>query len=369
MSVISYRREDSASEAGRICSAIHQEFGEDSVFLDTSSIQAGAKWPEEIQSALKAAETIIVVIGPEWLRVGSNEWGQRRIDQENDWVRQELSLALKENKSVVPVLVRGARMPPADALPECINTLPHRQKLDIRNDYWDHDIELLLVRLPRPSSKQQEANNSKLGPYLRNSPAGPAPLGEDKLRKEQQIAAFAFGIVFVVALLTLAILFPAPTPFQYMVFKVVLSLAAAGMAAMIPGFLTVTISGMLQAGGALAVFAVVYFFNPASLVVPPPDAVPEKMSIHAERYTNLRRLGERLLADYLLVKLHPDGSFDIIQSKTPGLNLVIPESVLFQIQGKWVVEESEITQNPNRVRFRFSKVAEFNGRVLLQVDF
>src|SRR5262245_56682882 len=69
---ISYRREDTASEAGRICSAIHQEFGEDSVFLDTSSIQAGAKWPEEIQSALKAAETIIVVIGPEWLRVGSN---------------------------------------------------------------------------------------------------------------------------------------------------------------------------------------------------------------------------------------------------------------------------------------------------------
>ena len=107
----------------------------------------------------------------------------------------------------------------------------------------------------------------------------------------------------------------------------------------------------------------------ASLVVPPSDAVPEKMSIHAERYTNIRRLGERLLADYLLVKLHPDGSFDIIQSKTPGINLVIPESVLFQIQGKWVVEEAEITQNPNRVKFRFSKIAEFNGRVLLQVDF
>ena len=180
---ISYRREDTASEAGRICSAIYREFGEDSVFMDTSSIQAGAKWPEEIQSALKAAETIIVVIGPEWLRVGSNEWGQRRIDQENDWVRQELSLALNENKSVIPVLVRGARMPPADALPECINTLPHRQKLDIRNDYWDHDIELLLVRLPRPPSKQQEANDSKLGPYPRNSPAGRTPLGEEKLRK------------------------------------------------------------------------------------------------------------------------------------------------------------------------------------------
>src|SRR2546426_787905 len=33
----------------------------------------------------------------------------------------------------------------------------------------------------------------------------------------------------------------------------------------------------------------------ASLVVPPPDAVPEKISIHAERCTNIRRLGEHLL--------------------------------------------------------------------------
>lgn len=106
-----------------------------------------------------------------------------------------------------------------------------------------------------------------------------------------------------------------------------------------------------------------------SPVGPLPDAVSERISLHAERYTNLRRLGERLLADYLLVQLHPDGSFDIIQSKTPGLNLVIPESILLKIQGKWIIEESEITQNPNRVKFRFSKIAEFNGRVLLQVDF
>jgi hypothetical protein len=73
-------------------------------------------------------------------------------------------------------------------------------------------------------------------------------------------------------------------------------------------------------------------------VVPPPDAVPEKISIHAERYTNIRRLGERLLTDYLLVKLHPDGSFDIIQSKTPGINLVIPELVLFKIQGSGLLK-------------------------------
>jgi hypothetical protein len=91
--------------------------------------------------------------------------------------------------------------------------------------------------------------------------------------------------------------------------------------------------------------------------------------INAERYTNIKRLGEHLFADYLLVKLYPGGNFDMIQSKTPGINLALPESVLLKIQGKWIVEESDIIQNPNRAKFRLSKIAEVNGRVLLQVDF
>lgn len=82
--------------------------------------------------------------------------------------------------------------------------------------------------------------------------------------------AFMFGLVFIVALLALAIAFPNPTPFQYQVFRIVLAIAIAGIAATIPGFLEVTLSTWLKAGGALGVFAVVYFFNPASLVATPP---------------------------------------------------------------------------------------------------
>lgn len=86
-------------------------------------------------------------------------------------------------------------------------------------------------------------------------------------KRMQQIAAFGFGVVFVSILLILAISFSNPTPFQYLVFKTVLSLAAAGIAAMIPGFLQVNIATWLRAGGALAVFVVVYFYNPAQLLV------------------------------------------------------------------------------------------------------
>ena len=82
----------------------------------------------------------------------------------------------------------------------------------------------------------------------------------------QQWSAFLFGIVFVIVLLTLAILFPNPTAFQYTIFRTVLSLAAAGVAAMIPGIISLSVSKWLRAGGALAVFAAVYLYNPAALV-------------------------------------------------------------------------------------------------------
>ena len=42
---------------------------------------------------------------------------------------------------------------------------------------------------------------------------------------------------------------------------------------MIPGFITVSVSTWLRAGGALAVFAVVYFYNPAALVTSAPSQI------------------------------------------------------------------------------------------------
>lgn len=85
-------------------------------------------------------------------------------------------------------------------------------------------------------------------------------------KQAQHWAAFVFGIVFVIVLLTLAIFFPNPTAFQYTIFRTVLALAAAGVAAMIPGFISLSISKWIRAGGALAVFVVVYFYSPAAMV-------------------------------------------------------------------------------------------------------
>ncbi len=91
-----------------------------------------------------------------------------------------------------------------------------------------------------------------------------AAIGQIKVPLWERIAIFAFGATFVTALPVRAVVFPEPTPFQYTVFRIVLALAAAGIAA----FKTI-----VRAGGALAVFVIVYFFSPAGLVVTPRHSV------------------------------------------------------------------------------------------------
>jgi len=81
------------------------------------------------------------------------------------------------------------------------------------------------------------------------------------------IFAGAFGVVFIVTLIVLAINFPRPTPFQYTVFRVILAIAVAGIAPFIPGLLQVEVGSYVKAGGAIAVFVIIYFFSPAKLVL------------------------------------------------------------------------------------------------------
>ena len=77
------------------------------------------------------------------------------------------------------------------------------------------------------------------------------------------ILAFAFGVIFTVLVLCVAIWMPNPSGFQYFIFRLVAALAAGGVVAVMPGFIELKLGKWLRAGGTLAVFAIVYFMNPA----------------------------------------------------------------------------------------------------------
>lgn len=89
------------------------------------------------------------------------------------------------------------------------------------------------------------------------------------LEARSKLLAFFFGLCFVAVLLALAIWFPNPTPFQYTVFRITLALAAAGVAGVIPGMIRLKIQPgtalLIHAGGALAVFVIVYLLAPAPI--------------------------------------------------------------------------------------------------------
>ncbi len=79
---ISYRRGDARAEAALVRDAILSAIGDGSVFMDVSSIRPGAQWAADIKQSLQDASTVVVIIGPHWLKAG--EWGLRRIDNESD---------------------------------------------------------------------------------------------------------------------------------------------------------------------------------------------------------------------------------------------------------------------------------------------
>ena len=88
--------------------------------------------------------------------------------------------------------------------------------------------------------------------------------------KTELRVAVTFGMIFLLINLLTAIFFPYPSPYQLLVFRTILALAAAGVGATIPGLLNLKLSSgkifTIRAAGALGLFATVYFINPPSLV-------------------------------------------------------------------------------------------------------
>jgi len=89
------------------------------------------------------------------------------------------------------------------------------------------------------------------------------------------VLAYIFGVIFIVLLLTIALFVPNPTEAQWYIFKTIIALAAAGVATVLSGSLTVEIPKVLKGAGALGIFAVVFFYNPANLVVKQDPTDPE----------------------------------------------------------------------------------------------
>jgi small GTP-binding protein len=165
---ISYRREDSAGHAGRICAWLKQRLGDESVFMDVDGIEPGEDYVAAVQRRIAAARLVLVVIGRQWSSLSDGR-GRRRLSVSDDLVRLEVAAAIESGVRVVPVLVSGATMPPPGDLPRAIAGLARLNALEIRDQAFEQGMERLAAYIDRWDVAQVAAKG------LEPSPSPPEP--------------------------------------------------------------------------------------------------------------------------------------------------------------------------------------------------
>lgn len=157
--LISYRREDSADVTGRIDDRLVQQFGRQAVFVDVDSIPFGVDFRKHLDEQVAKCDVFLAVIGPDWMGPKDSQ-GKTRLEDPRDFVRIEIESALKRQIPVIPVLVRGASIPPAEQLPKSLQELPYRHGLPVRSGPDFHkDMNRLIASLTQQIRGLSEAQS------------------------------------------------------------------------------------------------------------------------------------------------------------------------------------------------------------------
>ena len=140
---ISYRRDDSAGYAGRLYDRLRGHFVKERLFMDIDNIPPGHDFVDVLDHAIASCNVVLALIGKQWLSITDAD-GARRLDNPHDFVRLEVATALRRNIRVIPVLLRGATMPPVSDLPADLQGVVRRQAFVINDDGFHRDVDRLI---------------------------------------------------------------------------------------------------------------------------------------------------------------------------------------------------------------------------------
>ena len=157
---VSYRRSDAQGWAGHLQESLSQAFGESLLFFDLISIAPGEDFVAAITRAISTEGVVIALIGPTWLTTSAAD-GRRRLDSPDDVVRAELETALGLGARVIPVLVGGAEMPKAVALPESLRGLAQRNALELTDARWQYDFDRLVAGIESATGLKRQHQATK----------------------------------------------------------------------------------------------------------------------------------------------------------------------------------------------------------------
>jgi len=168
---INYRRDDDPHAAGRIYEMLTQYFHPQEIFMDVDKLELGEDFPTILEKAIDECAIMLTVIGRNWLSA-RDQSGGRRLDNQHDFVRREIALALAKDKCVIPVLIEQTPMPLEQDLPEGIRALARRNARRILHDGFRNGADALakdLRRLTHPDDQERQIARLKdnISPFRR----------------------------------------------------------------------------------------------------------------------------------------------------------------------------------------------------------
>lgn len=152
---ISYRREGGADLAGRIADQL-KSLGY-KVFFDVETMRSG-KFNAQLFEAIDQCSDVVVVLPPRALN---------RCRNKEDWVRQELVYALKKEKNIIPIMMRGFKFP--IFMPKDISDIKIMEGIPASNDYFDAVIQKLERLLISNKNVAKQKNNNHILANLKNT--------------------------------------------------------------------------------------------------------------------------------------------------------------------------------------------------------
>ncbi len=153
---ISYPREDGDTLARSLKDRLTQRGY--IVFYDHDNLGRG-DFPEALYATIAQAIDVLALIPPSWVI---------KIENPEDWVRKELSSALKLEKNVIPVMADGFKWP--KTLPDELASLPNKNGVKVDYDYYDAVIEKI-ISFMRSRPINGESSDKLLMDYARDGDA------------------------------------------------------------------------------------------------------------------------------------------------------------------------------------------------------
>lgn len=181
--------------------------------MDVTAIEPGRDFRKAIDQSVASCSVLLAIVGLEWLET-KDATGGRRLDDPNDFVRIELASALRRDIPVIPVLVRGAKMPRVEQLPDDLKELAYRNAVELTHARWKSDVQVLIRALrpfmdepnvgsvekgKEPVESREESTISQASGHVSNTAAVASSIDSSTIeRVSKELAAYIGPIAEVV---------------------------------------------------------------------------------------------------------------------------------------------------------------------------